>query len=455
MSQAINTVNKISTPIKNSSRPWGRAMIWLLFLGSFFFLSYGLSNELASHHSDVTQMIFYWEHSIPFIPWTIIPYWSIDLLYVLSFFICKNKFELDSHARRLLTAQIIAVSCFILFPLQFGFTRPETSGLSGWLFMTLSQFDQPYNQAPSLHITLLVILWSLYIQHIPKVLKVIFHLWFLLIGVSVLTTYQHHFFDIPTGLLLGWFCIWLWPLNNTSPLKKIRWFRNTRHWKIAASYLFISIVLFICSLNFRGITLWLIWPAVSLFLVSLNYLFLGANGFQKNSNGEQSLAAKWLFFPYTLCAYINSQLWTIKSKEVVKIGDTIYLGRFPSTKTIKKYGFDLVIDMTAELNKPICQVSWYSIPCLDLLPPAQEDLIKATNLISKYKGKKILVCCALGYSRSVLTILTWMLLSKPYLTIDEAIQQLRVMRPEIVINHHAKKTLENIVYTREVQNDYR
>ena len=33
----------------------------------------------------------------------------------------------------------------------------------------------------------------------------------LLVGVSVLTTYQHHFIDIPTGVLLGLLSVWIWP----------------------------------------------------------------------------------------------------------------------------------------------------------------------------------------------------------------------------------------------------
>ena len=31
---------------------------------------------------------------------------------------CATRAELDTHGRRLLTAQIVAVACFILFPLR-------------------------------------------------------------------------------------------------------------------------------------------------------------------------------------------------------------------------------------------------------------------------------------------------------------------------------------------------
>ena len=63
--------------------------------------------------------------------------------------------------RRLLTAQVVAVVCFILFPLRFTFRQPATDGIPGFLFDALTSFDKPFNQAPSLHIALLVILWDL------------------------------------------------------------------------------------------------------------------------------------------------------------------------------------------------------------------------------------------------------------------------------------------------------
>ena len=103
-----------------------------------------------------------WETGIPFWAWTILPYWSIDLLYGLSLFACTTRRELDTHAKRLLTAQVVAVACFVLVPLRFTFDRPAADGLWGLMFAALAGFDQPFNQLPSLHIALAAILWALY-----------------------------------------------------------------------------------------------------------------------------------------------------------------------------------------------------------------------------------------------------------------------------------------------------
>jgi hypothetical protein len=93
---------------------WRRATAWLALLGTFFYASYGFSNWLASQRSDVPIVVFDWERSVPFIAWTIVPYWSTNLSSC-SLYLCRSRSELDIHAKRLLTAQIIAVACFIAF----------------------------------------------------------------------------------------------------------------------------------------------------------------------------------------------------------------------------------------------------------------------------------------------------------------------------------------------------
>lgn len=199
-------------------RPWRRATGWLILLGTFAYLSYGLSLWLASQRADVPVIRFAWEHAIPFITWTIVPYWSTHVFFVLSFYVCRNRTELDSHARRLLIAQVIAVACFIMFPLRLSSTRPPIDGAFQLPFDVLRMVDLPFNMAPSLHVATMTILFDLYRRALPRWSLPAFAAWSLIAVGSVMTTYQHHFIDVPTGFLLGVFCVWLWPLEGGNRL---------------------------------------------------------------------------------------------------------------------------------------------------------------------------------------------------------------------------------------------
>ena len=107
-------------------------------------------------------------------------------------------------------------------------------GIPGALFNLLAVFDKPFNQAPSLHIALLVILWDRYAAHTGGAWRWLLHGWFALIGVSVLTTYQHHVIDVPTGMLLGFLCLWLWPETGAPPLSGFRLTASPQRRKIGS-----------------------------------------------------------------------------------------------------------------------------------------------------------------------------------------------------------------------------
>lgn len=423
-------------------RPWRRAAAWLLFLAPFFYLTYGLANWLASIRAGVPSIVFNWEHAIPFAGWTIIPYWSINAFYGLSLFVCATKGELDTHGRRLLTAQVVAVVCFILFPLHFSFAQPATTGVSGFMFAALTSFDQPFNQAPSLHIALLVILWVLYARHLPRWARILLHPWFALVGVSVLTTYQHHFIDIPTGALLGFFCLWLWPDRGPSPLSAFMLTHDPRRRQLAVRYAAGALATAAVAWLVGGAGWWLFWPALALALVAANYVALGAAGFQKGADGRMSLAACVLLAPYLASAWINSRIWTRNDPVQAAVADGVAIGRIPSASD--SAAFASIVDLSAELPRLHDHAAWHAFPALDLVAPQPSALKHAAAAIEHArKSGTVLVCCALGYSRSASAVAAWLLITGRASRVEDAVARVRTARPRIVLGADALQAIEH------------
>ncbi|WHS59682.1 phosphatase PAP2/dual specificity phosphatase family protein [Pseudomonas sp. G2-4] len=421
------------------------AVLWLLLLAPLFFSTYGFATWVTAQRDDVGTLVFDWERHMPFMAWTIVPYWSIDLLYGLSLLLPTSRLELKRHALRLLTAQVIAVSCFLLWPLRFTFSRPEMDGVFGWLFDVLAGFDKPFNQAPSLHIALLVVLWVCYQRHLQGVWRWVMHGWFALIGVSVLTTYQHHFIDLPTGALAGWLCVWLWPLDRPSPLHSARLTSDRTRLQLALRYALGAAAFFIVAFAFGGAWLWLIWPAVAVLLVALNYLAFDAGGFQKRADGRLSPAARWLLAPYLAAAWINSRGWTRKHPQPEQVADNVWLGRVPTPMELKDSPFTGVVDLCAELSVDSTGIAYRSLPVLDLTAPNAEQCLAAAQAIEGLRQQgPVLVCCALGYSRSATAVAAWLLHSGRAASVDAAIIQIQRAQPRIVLHGAHRRALDQL-----------
>ena len=450
-----------SAPLENTRwlrGAFGRGVLWLLFLGPFFFLTYGFANQHAAQMdatSGVGSLVFGWEHGIPLWPWTIIPYWSIDLLYGFAFLCCRDKASTNRLALRLLSAQLICVACFFLWPLRFTFDRPALEGISGALFDVLAGFDMPYNQAPSLHIALLVIIWRQFaIFTTVQTIRGLIHAWALLIGISVLTTWQHHFIDVPTGFGVGLLCLWLFPEQGSTPFKRAEVLRPA----LAFRYFLGALLVFGVAILLGGIGLWLCWPALSLALVAFNYGWAGAAGFQKQE-GQHSLAAKWLFAPYTLGAWINSRLWTRRYPDPSPVSDGIWLGRLPTAHEFaawaaRRNGKAILFDLTAELPAPDLPAgaAYSGMPCLDLVPvPASShpegNLLEATRRLTSLKRAdpdcEIWVACALGVSRSASVVVAWLYSTmEKTANVQDAVERIQLVRPHVVIGQNSIACIE-------------
>lgn len=203
-----------------------------------------------------------------------------------------TKFIQRQHALRLLIATPVAVFFFYWFPMTFSTPKPECFGLWKSLFDALMGFDKPFNQSPSLHIILLVILWRIYLPHLGRISKLLWNFWCFLIGISVLTTFQHHFIDIPAGFLAGVVICYLFPLSKMNYWK----WQKVKSIPLTVIHLSIAILSFILAFTLPVyIAIIIIWIGFSLFFIGLGYLGLGAVIFQKKKMDLLLLLPKFCF----------------------------------------------------------------------------------------------------------------------------------------------------------------
>ena len=451
------------------------SLLKLALIGALFYTSYGLSNHYAASLAYVPEIAFAWERGIPFWAWTIVPYWSLNLMYAAAFFLCRDACEQNRYVARLLAAQIVATICFMLFPLHFGWPKPPTDGLWGWLFDSLVAFDLPYNQAPSLHIALSIIVGAFYWTRFPKIRLPIL-LWQSLIALSVLTTYQHHFIDVPTGALLGWLVLWAIPQHGVSPFRRpfdtqgrlktseasfceaktnaMSFARTSeadfreaktspetrsREIKIAMLYLAGAVLSALPSF-LGGAWLWMLWVSVSLSVVAFAYLTGNAAVFQKQADGRLSAAATVLLLPYLVGVRLNMVYWLRGKAKTARVRDDVWIG---SVSAISD-GLPAVLDVCAEYPRPRYRGAYRVLPLLDMVAPSENDLMQAASLLEALRRQhgKVLTCCALGYGRSAAVVLTWLLVYGGCRDLAQATAELKQARPQMMLPPETAKAVE-------------
>ena len=370
----------------------------------------------------------------------------IGSVVCLSLFVCRDGRELNTHAKRLVAAQVISISAFLLFPLRFSFERPHVAGLFGWMFDALASFDKPFNQAPSLHLSLTAILWAKYSQHLRGWMLWVMRFWMIVVGVSTLTTYQHHFIDLPTGIWVGLFCIVLFPEDPPPVPHDV--LRDPQRLKLGAAYLAGSALLIALACRIGGAAWWLLWPAGAFAIVAGVYFRGGPELFQK-SNGAMPISMAILLAPYLGVAWLNSRLWTCKATQADEITDGIWLGRLPGKAERNEKAIASIVDLTAELPVDTTGIVYRGVPMLDLVAPAVEELDAAVTSIDDLSSKRpTLICCALGYSRSAAALAAWLTASGRSPSISESIALVRTRRPRIALGSTQRARLNEWSQTR-------
>jgi membrane-associated phospholipid phosphatase len=388
-------------------RLFWRALGSLALAGAVFILVYGGCNQFTATRTDVGTCYFAWERSLPFVPWLVVPYWTLDLFFCGAFFLCASRAELRLLTTRLIVVVLATAIFFLLFPMRFGWERPEPSGWTAPLFRALYANDLPFNLAPSLHISLRSIVWVAYAGHLRGWLRTVVKVWFVLIGISTLLLWQHHFLDVVGGFLMGWFIKVIIPATprRVEP-------STPAHRKMALRIGALAVVFSVIALGGGG-WLWFGWPAVACGIVALAYIRRDARLLGKE-NGNLSPAAEWCLLPWILIARAvqHPHLGGLSARE---IAPGLLLGRRHTQReaaALVSQGPLAVLDLTAEGNAPHAfreRATYRNVPLLDLVPPPEAAVREAVEFIrTHHKSHTVLVHCQLGLFRSATVLAAWL-----------------------------------------------
>ena len=202
------------------------------------------------------------------------------------------------------------------------------------------------------------------------------------------------------------------------------------------------------------VVLW--WSGFSLAAVSLAYVANYPALFRKREDGSIPFYIRWIFIPFLLGTGAYNA-WARKYDKVPpiqKIEPQLYLACRLSgsdVAALKEEGVDAILDVTAEFDGLDWSAYQYdcaylNIPILDHTSPTPEQLTTAINWIQQQTsaGKKVVVHCALGRGRSVLTVAAWLLAKDQTLSVMDAMNQIQSVRETARLNKKQLAALKSV-----------
>jgi predicted protein tyrosine phosphatase len=418
-----------------------------VLLSLLFVVVYGGTNWWTAQRpgGNVGTWYFPWElTAIPYVPLLIVPYMSIDLLFFVAPFLCRDAHALRVFVQRVTFSILTAAAFFLLLPLKLAWpARPRVAGWFGDLVehSCTAPFlmEYPHNLFPALHIALCLILANLYGRHTRGVVRVVSYVWFGLIGVSTVLTWQHHLVDAAGGLLLAGFACYLWREADVR-LAVVPNLRVGGYYAAGA-----AIVLALVPAAWPW-SVFLLWPAASLGIVAAGYFGLGPQIFRK-LDGCLPLSTRLVLTPILIGQHLSLLYYRRRCRAWDEVAPGVLMGRTlteAEAAAVVRLGVTAVLDLTAEFSetRAFRETRYRSLPILDLTAPTQEQLHEAVEFLAEEAAQGVVYLhCKVGYSRSAAVAGAYLLASHRAATAMEAVAHLRQVRPSIVIRPEAMRAL--------------
>jgi protein-tyrosine phosphatase/membrane-associated phospholipid phosphatase len=424
-----------------------RAAATSILLSLFFVVIYGGTNWLTAQRpgTEVQTWYFAWELSIiPYVPFLMIPYMSMDLFFFMATFLCRDARELRNFAKRVMFSILVAAAFFLLLPLKLDW--PARPPIDGWFGDFIEHsctapflMEYPHNLFPSMHIVFCLIVADIYMRHTRGMVRIMVCAWFVLICISTLLTWQHHLVDIAGGFVLAGFAFDLFR-EQDSPLPVMP------NIQIGCRYAAAAVMVLMLA---KTVGLWgafLLWPAAGLGITAGGYFGLGPGIFRKNE-GRLPWSTRLVLAPILMGHYLSLVYYRRHCRAWDEAAPAVLIGRAltgAEAADAVKQGVTAVLDLTPEFSEaaPFLGVRYRNIPILDLTAPTQEQLHEAAAFITQEAAHgTVYVHCKIGYSRSAAVLGAYLLSTGQAATADEAVEMLRKARPSIVIRAEAMEAV--------------
>lgn len=418
-------------------RPWAAAAGTAATTSLLFLVLYHACNQLTRVRPDVGVWAFGWERHWPVVPAMIVPYWSIDLLFVAAPFLAATADEV-AWLRRRLTAVIAGGALgFLLVPLRFAFPRPEVEGAFAPWFAALYGFDAPHNLFPSLHIALRTVLAVWFARRTTGWFRRALHGWFFLIGVSTLLTWQHHLVDVAGGF---WLAAIVLHLGRDEPAGD-----EGRNRSMAWIYGLGAVA---CTQIARLAWPWglaALWPAFSLGAAA--WAYTGGAWLYRKRDGRLAPATKWLMAPMLAGQWLSWRWYARQARPWDELAPRVWIGRHlteAEAATAVRAGVSAVLDLSSEFSAPAAFRAgrYRHLAVSDLTAPTSAQLEEAADFIAAGRRDGIVyIHCKAGYSRTAAAAGAWLLRSGAVGDAAAACRRLAEVRPAIVIRPEIRRAL--------------
>ncbi len=143
---------------------------------------------------------------VPLLPVTFWIYASVYFLIPVVYFLHDSSENLNKFFYSFFSVQLFSCTVFLLWPTAYPrelFPLPEgLDPLTAGIANLIRGLDEPLNCCPSLHVSSIVLMSLIHLDHDRKRFPALFG-WAMAITVSTLTTKQHYLVDVISGLIIA------------------------------------------------------------------------------------------------------------------------------------------------------------------------------------------------------------------------------------------------------------